>query len=82
MRDISTKELTDSFGWEDEDVRIQQDYQEANRVLFEAIERSLSETEYCNLIDLLYRGTFSNELECSNCLTNRVREETFSDIIV
>ncbi|VDP81974.1 unnamed protein product [Echinostoma caproni] len=53
---ISSKPLTDSFGWTEDEVCVHQDIQELNRLLFEQIEIALKGTTETNLINDLYRG--------------------------
>ncbi|KER20286.1 hypothetical protein T265_11129 [Opisthorchis viverrini] len=53
---ISSKPLTDSFGWTEEEVCVHQDIQELNRLLFEQIEIALKGTDETNLISDLFRG--------------------------
>ena len=56
MRAWSTKDLTLSFGWSDNEGAEQQDIHELNRVLFDAIEVALADTAYDSLIRQLYYG--------------------------
>jgi hypothetical protein len=49
-RQTTTEGLTKSFGWDNADVRDQQDVHELNRVLFDAIETALEGTPYDSLI--------------------------------
>lgn len=82
LKALSTKSLTDSFHWSVEDVVVQQDAQELNRVLFDVIERALQDTPYSNLIGNLYRGTSTFSTECNNCKSIFQRDETFCDLVV
>jgi ubiquitin carboxyl-terminal hydrolase 47 len=52
-----TKELTNSFGWSSRDSFIQQDVQELCRVLFDALDKTLSEGKGSPISDL-YRGNY------------------------
>jgi len=54
---VSTQALTKSFGWKGNDVGVQHDITELNRVLFDALHRSLVGTSGQDLIPSLYRGT-------------------------
>jgi ubiquitin carboxyl-terminal hydrolase 40 len=82
IKALPTKSLTDSFHWSIEDVVVQQDAQELNRVLFDVIERALQDTPYANLIGSLYRGINTFYTECSNCNSVFERDETFCDLVV
>jgi hypothetical protein len=53
---VSTQDLTKSFGWKGNDVGVQHDITELNRVLFDALHRSLAGTSGAELIPSLYRG--------------------------
>ena len=77
---ISTKSLTDSFGWRDNEIGQQHDVHELNRVLFEAIETSLRNTPSQNLLDKLYHGKLVNKVKCNSCGCISEIEEHFQDI--
>ena len=53
---ISTVALTKSFGWDSNEVFQQQDVQELNRKLFEALEDAFKDTEEAKVIDELFSG--------------------------
>ncbi len=67
QRAVSTEKLTKSFGWNGNEAYQQQDVQELNRILFDALERSLQQTSGNNLISRLYRGTLVNKVICLRC---------------
>ena len=77
---ISTKSLTESFGWRGNEIGQQHDVHELNRVLFEAIETSLKNTNSQDLLNKLYRGTLVNKVRCLTCGYTSEREEHFQDI--
>lgn len=79
---VSTTELTDSFGWINNEELQQHDVQELNRILFSAIEDSLVGTSGRHLINQLYHGTIVNQIECSVCGKISEREEDFLDLSV
>ena len=56
--------LTKSFGWGLRDAFEQHDIQELNRVLFEAMERSLKGTPSENFLTELYQGTLLDQIIC------------------
>lgn len=63
----STNQLTDSFGWTNNEEMQQHDVQELNRILFAAIEKSLINTRNAKFIHELYRGTYVNKIRCLSC---------------
>ena len=79
---ISTSKLTESFGWRQNDVRIQQDITELQRVLCDAISRSLAGTCVSSLVSDIYSGTVVNKLLCTRCNTVREREEVYEDVVL
>jgi ubiquitin C-terminal hydrolase len=79
-RAVSTGDLTASFGWNSNEAFQQQDVHELNRVLFDAIERSLKKTPVESLIESLYRGVLINEIICLKCKATSEREEHFMDL--
>lgn len=78
----STKPLTDSFHWDSEDLVVQHDAQELNRVLFSVIEEALQGTEHSDLVKSLYKGCFAYEMKCLVCGNVRGRPEDFLDLSV
>ncbi|XP_076349465.1 ubiquitin carboxyl-terminal hydrolase 40-like isoform X2 [Tachypleus tridentatus] len=78
----STTELTDSFGWANNEELQQHDVQELNRILFSAIENSLVGTSGKSLISQLYRGSTVNQITCQLCGKVSEREEDFLDLNV
>lgn len=79
---ISTRALTTSFGWENEQVFIQHDLQELNRVLCEKIEDFMTfkmrKDDYS--VQKLYGGKLLNYIKCTNCNRISTRAEEFYDI--
>ena len=71
----STKDLTQSFGWYGGEAQQQQDIQELNRILFEAIEKALKGTFYETLVQDMYFGVNVNYITCLTCGTVRSSEE-------
>ncbi|TRY89846.1 hypothetical protein DNTS_010127 [Danionella cerebrum] len=78
----STTELTDSFGWTNNEEMGQQDVQELNRILFSALESSLVGTSGSSLIHRLYHGTLVNQITCKQCGNVSERQEDFLDLTV
>ncbi|XP_060593395.1 ubiquitin carboxyl-terminal hydrolase 40-like, partial [Ruditapes philippinarum] len=79
---VSTKHLTHSFGWINDEQFYQSDVQELNRILFSAIESSLVGTSGHNLIKQLYHGKCVNQIRCTECGKVSEREEEFLDVQV
>lgn len=78
----STTELTDSFGWSNNEELQQHDVQELNRILFSAIDSSLVGTVGKDLISKLYHGSTVSEIVCQICGKISEREEDFLDLNV
>eukprot|EP00466_Bigelowiella_natans_P011188 jgi/Bigna1/132559/aug1.18_g7267 len=64
---VKTSDLTDSFGWNENQVRQQHDLSELNMVLLEAIEKSLKNTSGGDLISRTYEIGVSQEVQCKEC---------------
>lgn len=79
---ISTAFLTDSFGWSDNEELFQHDVDEMNRILFNAIEMSLTNTSGSKIISTLYHGNFVNQIKCQHCGVCREIKEDFQHIPV
>lgn len=81
---LSTKDLTDAFGWTGGGVRVQHDAHELNRILIDAVERSLKGLGKENeaLISRIYGGSMVSRTLCLECEFCSEREESFLDAIV
>lgn len=77
---ISSKPLTDSFGWTEDEVCVHQDIQELNRLLFEQIEIALKGTKETNLINDLFRGVQCTRIRCLKCGRVSERNDEFQDV--
>nr|VZI46518.1 unnamed protein product [Spirometra erinaceieuropaei] len=77
---VSSKPLTDSFGWNGEEVFVHQDVQELNRLLFEQIEIALKNTGQENLINDLYHGVLRTRVKCLVCGRVSERNDDFLDV--
>lgn len=77
---IETTDLTKSFGWDRGESFQQHDVQEFCRVLFDAIEESVRDTEQENMINQLYEGTMIDYVRCLNCSYESSREDKFLDL--
>ncbi|ETO33342.1 peptidase C19 family protein, partial [Reticulomyxa filosa] len=56
IENVSTKEITKSFGWLNKEATIQHDAHELNRILLDALERSINDMAKNKLIDEIYQG--------------------------
>jgi ubiquitin carboxyl-terminal hydrolase 40 len=80
-RAVSTRALTDSFGWnESHHVYEQHDVSELLRVLLDAISQSLRGTNAEPLVRYTYGGRMRYEMKCQQCGTSRFRFEDCLDI--
>ncbi|KAK3105338.1 hypothetical protein FSP39_022933 [Pinctada imbricata] len=79
---VLTTDLTNSFGWTNNEELQQHDVQELNRILFSAIEESLVGTSGSDLIQTLYHGKIVNQIICDVCGKVSEREEDFLDLCV
>ncbi|XP_060066969.1 ubiquitin carboxyl-terminal hydrolase 40-like [Ylistrum balloti] len=82
QQSVPTVDLTESFGWTNNEELQQHDVQELNRILFSAIEDSLVGTRGTDLISRLYHGMVVNQIICSVCGKVSEREEDFLDLTV
>lgn len=90
---VSTKELTESFGWTDGQSFQQQDVNELRLVLFDALEKTFSETtvaktgtydpEVDSFVNPFFQGILQRYIRCLSCETRRVPSlEPFFDLQV
>ncbi|XP_042437838.1 ubiquitin C-terminal hydrolase 13-like isoform X3 [Zingiber officinale] len=77
---VTTKELTDSFGWDSYDSFMQHDVQELNRVLCEKLEDKMKRTVVEGTIQQLFEGHHTNYIECINVDYKSNRKESFYDL--
>jgi ubiquitin carboxyl-terminal hydrolase 40 len=80
QQSASVDALTSSFGWRGNEEMQQHDVQELNRILFMAIESSLTGTSGEQLISHIYHGTSVSKVICQKCGRVSGREEEFLDI--
>ena len=55
VRSLTTEKVTDSFGWNDNQALVQHDIQEANRVIFDVLDRALLGTDFVSTIPKFYK---------------------------
>eukprot|EP00009_Paramoeba_aestuarina_P004998 CAMPEP_0201515204 /NCGR_PEP_ID=MMETSP0161_2-20130828/6832_1 /ASSEMBLY_ACC=CAM_ASM_000251 /TAXON_ID=180227 /ORGANISM="Neoparamoeba aestuarina, Strain SoJaBio B1-5/56/2" /LENGTH=1045 /DNA_ID=CAMNT_0047911971 /DNA_START=44 /DNA_END=3184 /DNA_ORIENTATION=+ len=77
---VSTKQLTKSFGWEDDDSFSQHDVTEFNRVLIDTLEMKMKGTSVEGTMEKLFRGEFINYIQCINVAYKSERPEYFYDL--
>jgi len=79
----STIEVTDSFGWKNNQQNVQHDVQEASRELFSVLDRALAGTTFESLIKDTFRGIKANIIEVPGHEgAGSYREENFEDLMV
>lgn len=79
-RDIDTKALTKSFGWDSGEVFQQQDIQELCRVLFDALEQAFKGTDLEHVIDDIYAGELVDYVKCLDFDYSSERADKVQDI--
>jgi hypothetical protein len=79
---VSTQDLTSKgFQWQSMEGHIQHDAHELNRLLIDALERSLKKTIGGErLCQSLYEGKVINQILCTGCKRISTREESFYDL--
>ena len=78
-KDIDTKALTKSFGWESGEVFQQQDIQELCRVLFDALEGAFKGTDLETVIDDIYAGQLVDYVKCLDIDVSSERVDKVQD---
>lgn len=80
---VGTDELTWAFGWTEDQAQVQHDIHELNRILLDALHRSLqSSTLGRGLVPGLFGGSFVSRVLCEECGTVSERVEDFLDVTV
>ncbi|KAK7109850.1 ubiquitin carboxyl-terminal hydrolase 40-like [Littorina saxatilis] len=79
---VSSKDVTDSFGWTSGEVGQQHDAQELHQLLLDAISQSLKGTSGERLIEALFHGKSVNKIKCLTCGNCSETEMEFSDLFV
>jgi len=77
---VATKDLTKSFGWKNEDIMVQHDIQEFNRVLIANLENKVKDTDLENEIRKLFRGKIRSYVKCVNVDFEASNETDFYDL--
>ncbi|CAF1468966.1 unnamed protein product [Adineta ricciae] len=80
QQSCSSIPLTNSFGWQSNEAIDHQDVHELNRLLFDAIHKSLQGTKQANLIRLCYEGSTINYTQCKQCQNTFKRSEDYQDL--
>eukprot|EP01062_Namystynia_karyoxenos_P062759 TRINITY_DN55634_c0_g1_i1.p1 TRINITY_DN55634_c0_g1~~TRINITY_DN55634_c0_g1_i1.p1 ORF type:complete len:1363 (+),score=410.57 TRINITY_DN55634_c0_g1_i1:107-4090(+) len=79
-RPVSTRELTQSFGWTGSDTFRQHDVHELTRVMCDRIEERMKSTPCAGALDALFKGVAANVIECSEIDYRSSTEEPFYDL--
>eukprot|EP00993_Chasmostoma_nieuportense_P002947 NODE_36_length_3924_cov_21.666316_g33_i0.p1 GENE.NODE_36_length_3924_cov_21.666316_g33_i0~~NODE_36_length_3924_cov_21.666316_g33_i0.p1 ORF type:complete len:1160 (+),score=335.29 NODE_36_length_3924_cov_21.666316_g33_i0:364-3843(+) len=77
---VSTKELTQSFGWDAHEAYVQHDVQELARVLLDNLEEKMKGTAMEGTIPKLFVGEAVNYITCVDVAHNSTRKEQFYDL--
>ena len=80
IRATSTELITKAFGWEGNEHAQQHDILELSRILFDALEQSLSGTQYDAVIDELFFGKLNSVVKCDVCGKDRYNQQRFLDL--
>eukprot|EP00043_Microstomoeca_roanoka_P014818 m.147547 g.147547 ORF g.147547 m.147547 type:complete len:1113 (+) comp16116_c0_seq1:302-3640(+) len=78
--EVSTIELTKSFGWDTRDAFMQHDVQEFSRVLMDNLEEKMKGTPVADVVKQLFGGRMKSYIRCINVDYESSREEEFYDI--
>mmetsp|Transcript_25803 Transcript_25803/g.29741 ORF Transcript_25803/g.29741 Transcript_25803/m.29741 type:complete len:144 (-) Transcript_25803:3057-3488(-) len=78
----STVELTESFGWKNNQQLVQHDVQDLAREFFSVLERALKGTPFENLVSDIFKGTKSDILQVPEHGICRARDEDFADLLL
>ncbi|EGD83160.1 ubiquitin carboxyl-terminal hydrolase [Salpingoeca rosetta] len=78
--EVSTTELTKSFGWDTRDAFMQHDVQEFSRVLMDNLEEKMKGTPVEETVKKLFAGRMKSYVRCINVDFESSREEDFYDI--
>lgn len=84
IRALSTEELTrKGFQWQGADGHVQHDAHELNRLLIDALSKSLPKSKMGGrLCENLYQGLLVNQTRCLSCNNASERQEFFYDILL
>lgn len=77
---VSTKQLTQAFGWGGMEAFEQHDVQELCRLLLDKLEEVMKNTELDGRIPAIFKGRIQNYISCIHIDYQSNREEGFYDI--
>ena len=77
---VSTKELTQSFGWDKGESFYQHDVQELSRVLIDNLESKMRGTPAEGMLARLLSGSFEHRIHCTKVKFDSTRQEPFYDV--
>lgn len=90
----TTKALTDSFAWDDDEIFLQHDAQEMLKILFDALSlvgarnldfsdnNSAHSFDFSIFIKYLFTGKLRDTLKCLSCNSVKSRDEEFLDVLL
>eukprot|EP00941_MAST-03F_sp_MAST-3F-sp1_P001373 g1373.t1 len=79
-RAVSTKKLTEAFGWTSVDAFEQHDVQEMSRVLCDKLEEKMKGSSADGIIQKLFVGKMRNFIKCVSVDYESTRDENFYDV--
>ena len=83
LKALTTSDLTSKgFKWTNFEGQVQHDAHELNRLLIDALERSLKHTAGESLCQSLYQGLLVNQTKCMGCSLASERQENYYDILL
>ena len=77
---VSTKDLTNAYGWTDADTFMQHDVQELNRLLCDTLEERMKGTPLEGTIARLFQGRAERFIKCVNVEFESTRDDSFYDL--
>lgn len=77
---VSTKGLTNSFGWSSADSFTQQDVQECMAVIFDFIEKQAMGSKLESFFSDFWQGEYTDSLTCRQCSSSRGNVNRFIDM--
>lgn len=76
---LATVDLTESFGWQNEQL-YQHDVQELFRVLIEALEKRWEKTAHKGCVENLFEGKILDYVKCLRCGKMKSKPDIFLDL--
>jgi len=79
-RAVSTRELTQAFGWDGMEAFEQHDVQELCRLMFDKLEEKMKCSKLETALADMFKGEMENYIDCINIDYQSLREEEYYDI--